>query len=134
MTTANEHLKSIQSRIDELEQTISERGEQIKSRAMHLKEEIEEELAPEELVRKHPFKTTGIALLSGLLIGRAAKSIIAPSPKPVAIPERVTEVRREPSAVKAALATIGTEALHAGKDLAITWLRNYIEEKKKKPA
>ncbi|NTV02235.1 MAG: hypothetical protein HGB04_05545 [Chlorobiaceae bacterium] len=131
MTTANEHLKSIQSRIDELEQTISERGEQIRTRAQHLKKEIQEELAPEELVRKHPFKTTGVALLTGLLIGRIAKSVIAPSPRPAAAAESLPVVRQESSALKTALAAVGAEALHAGKDLAITWLRNYIEEKKK---
>jgi ElaB/YqjD/DUF883 family membrane-anchored ribosome-binding protein len=134
MTTANEHIKSIQSRIDELEQTVSERGEQIKSRAMHLKEDLQEELAPDELIRKHPFKTTGSALLAGLLIGRAVKSIFRPSDRPVIVTENLPAVHREPSSVKTALVTIGVEILHTGKDLAIAWLKNYIAEKKKKPA
>jgi hypothetical protein len=131
MTTANEHLKSIQSRIDELEQTISERGEQIKTRALNLKEELQDELAPEELVRKHPFKATGAALLTGLLIGRAAKSIVAPARGTVTVTENLPAARHEPSALMVALSAVGAEVLHAGKDLAITWLRNYIEEKKK---
>jgi hypothetical protein len=135
MTTANEHISSIQTRIDELEQTISERGEQIRNRAVHLKEDLQEELAPAELIRKHPFKTTGSALVAGLIFGRALKSLFrsgrpaaAPEPAPVA-----SSQERRPSAVKAALATVGAEALHAGEDLAVTWLKNYISEKKKKP-
>lgn len=131
MTTANEHLKSIQSRIDELEQTITEKGEQIKSRAMHLKEELQDELAPEELVRRHPFKAAGAALLTGLIIGRAARSIVSPSRSAVAASGTVSAAHHEPSALKVALGAVGAEVLHAGKDLAIAWLRNYIEEKKK---
>jgi ElaB/YqjD/DUF883 family membrane-anchored ribosome-binding protein len=135
MTTANEHISSIQTRIDELEQTISERGEQIRNRAVHLKEDLQEELAPAELIRKHPFQTTGSALVAGLVLGRVLKSMFrsgrtaaAPEPAPVA-----SSQERRPSAVKAALATVGAEALHAGEDLAVTWLKNYISEKKKKP-
>ncbi len=134
MTTANEHIKSIQSRIDELEQTISERGEQIKSRAVHLKAELQEELAPEEVIRRHPFKTTGSALLTGLLLGRAVRSLLTPSRRSAPVSERQPAMQREPSTMKVALAAIGAEALYAGKDLAISWLRNYIEEKKKRPA
>jgi hypothetical protein len=134
MTTANEHLKSIQSRIDELEQTISERGEQIKSRAVHLKDELREELAPEEVIRRHPFKSTGGAILAGLLIGRAVRSVVAPAHRSAPVSEYQPVAHHEPSAMKVALATIGAEALHAGKDLAITWMKNYIEEKKKRPA
>jgi hypothetical protein len=134
MITANEHIKSIQSRIDELEQTISERGEQIKSRAVNLKAELQEELAPEELIRRHPFKSTGSALLVGLLVGRAFKSVVAPARRSAPVSESQPAKHREPSAMKVALATIGAEALYAGKDLAISWMKSYIEEKKKKPA
>ncbi|NTU68120.1 MAG: hypothetical protein HGB02_04480 [Chlorobiaceae bacterium] len=130
MTTAHENLKSIQSRIDELEQTISERGEQIRTRARHLKDEIQEELAPEELVRKHPFKTTGAALLAGLVIGSSTRSIFSP-PRRVAVTESLPAVHQGRTAIGAAIGAIGAEVLHAGKDLAISWIRNYIEEKKK---
>jgi ElaB/YqjD/DUF883 family membrane-anchored ribosome-binding protein len=140
MTTANDHLKSIQARIDELEHTISERGEQIRNRTSQIKEELKDELSPEELIRKHPFEAVGGALFTGLVVGKAIRSLFGGRsrkrlPEPSVRTEEVHHSGKQlPVAVKAALATVGAEALHAGQDLAVSWLRNYIEEKKKKPA
>ncbi|NTU91458.1 MAG: hypothetical protein HGB01_07500 [Chlorobiaceae bacterium] len=135
MTTANDHLKSIQSRIDELEHTISERGEQLRKRTTQLKEDLQEELSPEELIRKHPFQATGGALVAGLLVGRAVRSLFSPRHRAaVAAPEIHLPATVEASAMKVALGAVGAELIHAGKDLAISWLKSYIDEKKKRPA
>ncbi|NTU93202.1 MAG: hypothetical protein HGB29_05650 [Chlorobiaceae bacterium] len=136
MTTANEHIRNIQERIDELEQTISDRGQQIRDRTSQLREEMQKEIAPEELIKKHPFEATGGALVVGWLIGKVVRSLVSPGPRvqaPAPSPES-SGSRRMPTAVKAALATVGTEALLAGEDLAISWIKNYISERKKKPA
>lgn len=140
MTTANEHIRNIQERIDELEQTISDRGQQIRDRTSQLKEEMQKEIAPEELIKKHPFEATGGALVVGWLIGKVVRSLVSPGPRvqapapPPAPSLESSGSRRMPTAVKAALATVGTEALLAGEDLAISWIKNYISERKKKPA
>lgn len=135
MTTANDQLKSIQSRVDELEQTISERGEQIKTRASQLKEELKEELAPLEIIRKHPLEASGISFVTGLLAGRIVKSAIGPKrhntpvSQPVVTPSRHEQ---QASPLGVAVGAIGIELLHTARDLAVTWLNNRAEEKKKK--
>jgi hypothetical protein len=131
MTTENDPIRSIQSRIDELEQTISERGEQIKARTMQLKEELQEELSPAELIRKHPLEAAGASLVTGILAGRVIRSIISPSKKAAGVSS--VSMEKQPSTLSSTVGIIGVELLHTAKDLAIAWIRNYIEEKKKKP-
>jgi hypothetical protein len=129
MTTPTDQLKSIQSRIDELEQTISDRSEQIKARTLKLKDELQDELSPAEMVRKHPFEAAGGVFLAGLILGRGIrgafgrKKIDAPTVSPAA----------EPVHAKHATSGIVVEILHAGKDLALTYLKHYLDQKSKKP-
>jgi hypothetical protein len=143
MTTANEHLRSIQSRIDELERTISERGAQIRNRTARLKEDLQEELEPAELIRKHPLQAAAGGVIAGILLGKAIRSIFGrPSSRPFAIAptaqdgsNAIVVQHREailPSAVKSVLASVGAEALHAGQDLAISWIKEFIAKKKGK--
>jgi hypothetical protein len=131
MTTANDPIKSIQSRIDELEQTISERGEHIKARTTQLKEEIQEELSPAELIRKHPLEAAGVSLVTGIVLGRAIRGIVSPSHKSPAVSSSAAD--KQHSTFRATIGVIGVELLNTAKDLGIAWIRNYIEEKKKKP-
>ena len=56
MTTKNEPLNSIQARIEELQNTIAEKEDQIKSRALHLSDSIKAELEPMQIVKKYPFQ------------------------------------------------------------------------------
>lgn len=141
MTTANDPIKSIQSRIDELEQTITERGEDIRARARQLKNDLEEELSPMELVRKHPVESAGLSLVTGILAGRIVKSLVTPKRR------RIVETRpgiepqpaitgspkeKQNSQLRVALGAIGIELLHTAKDLSVTWLKNRQEEKKGK--
>ena len=53
MTTKNEPLPSIQARIEELQNTIVEKEKQIKSRALHLSDNLKAEIAPIEIVKKY---------------------------------------------------------------------------------
>jgi ElaB/YqjD/DUF883 family membrane-anchored ribosome-binding protein len=135
MTTANDQLRSIQSRVDELEQTISDRGEQIKARATQLKEEIREELAPLEILRKHPMEAAGVSFVTGLLAGRLMKSAMGPKRHrtPVVHPD-VAPAPQTPqtSPLGVAVGALGIELLHAARDLAVTWLKTRAEEKKSK--
>ncbi|HWR02073.1 MAG TPA: hypothetical protein VN371_09440 [Chlorobaculum sp.] len=131
MTTANDPIKSIQSRIDELEQTISERGEHIKARAMELKDELQEELSPAELIRKHPVQAAGASFVTGLFLGRVIKGIVSPSHKSPAV--SAVPAGKQNSTLAATVGIIGVELLHTAKDLGIAWIKSYIEEKKKKP-
>jgi len=141
MTNANDPLKSIQSRIDELEQTISERGEQIKARTHQLKEDLQDELSPVELVKRHPVESAGISFVTGILAGRVVRGLVSPR-KPKAVKKKAMHsepapgeepIVVKPSALKAAMGSIGIELLNTGKDLAITWAKNQFEARTRKP-
>lgn len=154
MTTANDPLKNIQSRIDELEQTISDRGEQIKARTRQLKDDLQEELSPVELIKKHPVESAGVSFVTGLVAGRIIRSVISPkrqritvaaTPQPAAKPgwaekpkphakAAATEEPREASASPRGMAVgaLGIEVIHALRDLAVTWIKNRSEENKGK--
>ncbi len=56
MTTKNEPLNSIQARIEELQNTIAEKEDQIRSRALHLSESIKAELEPCRLSKNIHFR------------------------------------------------------------------------------
>ncbi|HHE31141.1 MAG TPA: hypothetical protein ENL07_00505 [Chlorobaculum parvum] len=141
MTNANDPLKSIQSRIDELEQTISERREQIKARTHQLKEDMQDELSPVELVKRHPLESAGISFITGILAGRIVRGLISTKtprtakkkamPSEPAFGEETIAVK--PSALKAAMGAIGIELLNTGKDLAITWAKNQFDSRTRKP-
>jgi hypothetical protein len=127
MTTTNEPLASIQARIEELQNTITEKEAQIKARTRKLKEEIEAELSPVKLVKKYPFPTTGIIFVAGMLIGKTLRGMSSTS-----APEEQTacaSVERSPSAQKSALSAIGLEALRSAKDLGFACLQRYIDKK-----
>jgi hypothetical protein len=127
MTTTNEPLVGIQARIEELQNTISEKEAQIKERTRKLKEEIETELSPVEIVRKHPFPATGIIFAAGLLLGktlRGSRSFSDPVKQMACSSEK-----HSPSNNKSALSTIGLEALRSAKDLGFTYLQRYIDRK-----
>ncbi|NTU54226.1 MAG: hypothetical protein HGA97_11150 [Chlorobiaceae bacterium] len=133
MTTANEQIRNIQSRIDELEQTISDRSDQIKSRTNQLKEDLREELSPLEIIRKHPLESVGITFITGIVAGRGFKSVLGPKRRCTAKSKTaVTEFHHEkqPSPVGVAIGAIGVELLHTARDLAITWIKNRVVEKK----
>ncbi len=138
MSNVNDPIKNIQSRIDELEETISERGEQIRERTRQLKEDLQEELSPMELVRKHPVEAAGASFVTGIVAGRIVRSLFSPkrrsadkaiSATPLPPPQAPQAKQASPIAVAAG--AIGAELLHAAKDLAITWLKNRVAEKKK---
>ncbi len=140
MTTANDPLKNIQSRIDELEQTISDRGEQIKARTRQLKDDLQEELSPVGLLKKHPVKSAGVSFATGLVAGRIVRGLIdSRQPKPTGTKAMGTATSPEepaasakPSPLKEAISSIGIELLHTGKDLAISWVKNQLEARVKK--
>jgi hypothetical protein len=133
MTTANDHIKSIQSRIDELEQTVSERGDKIKARTRQLKDELQEELSPGELIRKHPLEAAGVSFVTGLIAGRAVRSMFGHGHKKTPAIQ-IAPAEKPTTTINSTLSIIGIELLHAAKELAVTWLRSRIDEKKKKPS
>ncbi|HHE07833.1 MAG TPA: hypothetical protein ENL01_02860 [Chlorobaculum parvum] len=141
MTTANDPLKNIQSRIDELEQTISDRGEQIKARTRQLKDDLQEELSPVELLKKHPAESAGVSFVTGLVAGRVIRGLISTktprTAKKKAMPSEPAfgeeTIAIKPSALKAAISAIGIELLNTGKDLAITWAKNQFDSRTRKP-
>ena len=131
MTTPNEPLQSIQARIEELQNTITEKEEQIKARARNLKDELQGELeaqfSPEEIVRKHPFQAAGTAFVTGLVIARLLKGGRYPSEP--AKQKHTAQQERLPSPEKSALYTIGLEVLRSAKELGFTYLQRYIDKK-----
>ena len=137
MSNVNDPIKNIQSRIDELEETISDRGEQIRERTRQLKEDLQEELSPMELVRKHPVEAAGASFVTGIVAGRIVRSFFSskrqPAAKaiPVTPPSPQAPQAKQASPIAVAAGAIGAELLHAAKDLAITWLKSRVAEKKK---
>ncbi len=125
MTTKNEHLSSIQARIEELQNTIEEKEAQIKARGRHLKEELEDELSPAELVRKHPLQAAGLSFLTGVLLARALKGNRAR--RSAANTEACTTIEAAPSPTSSALAAIGLDVLRSVKDLGFSYLQRYID-------
>lgn len=140
MTNAHDPLKSIQSRIDELEQTISERGEQIKARTQQLKEDLQDKLSPVEQIKKHPVKSAALSFVTGLVAGRIVRGLIGPKqPKPTGMEAISAETgpkepaaSAKPSPLKEAMGSIGIELLHTGKDLAISWVKNQLDARTNK--
>ena len=127
MTTTNEPLASIQARIEELQNNIAEKEAQIKERTRKLKEEIETELSPVKLVKRYPFRATGITFVAGLLIGKALRG--SRSASTPAVQKVCAAVERSPSNQKSALSTIGLEALRSAKELGFAFLQRYIDKK-----
>jgi hypothetical protein len=127
MTTKNEPLPSIQARIEELQNSIAEKEEKIKSRSRQLKKELEAELSPIEFVKRHPLKAAGTTFVAGLLLAKALKGRKGPS-NPV---QKESRIRPDsfPSQNKSALTTLGIDVLRSVKDLGFTYLQRYIDKK-----
>ncbi len=127
MTTTNEPLVGIQARIEELQNTISEKEEQIKTRARKMKEGLQEEISPTKFIKQHPFEAVGTTFLAGLLLTKALSGLRRPSVKGEdSLP---TSPQLIPSQSKTALSTIGLEVLRSVKDLGFTYLQRYLDKK-----
>lgn len=126
--TTNEHLDGIQARIEDLQNTIAEKEEQIRQRARHLKEDLQAELSPVEVIKKHPLEAAGAVLAVGFLFGRALKPSRKPSRITTADMPSVPPVYH-PSTVKNAMGTIGVDILRSAKDLGFTYLQRYLDRK-----
>ena len=127
MTTKNDHLHSIQARIEELQNTIAEKEEQIKNRTSRLKHDLEAELSPMNIVRKYPFNAAGATFIAGLLLSKALRgnrTNSTPLQQAISSPTNLL-----PSQHKSAWSTIGLEALRSAKDLGFTYLQRYIDKK-----
>ena len=137
MSNAHDPIKNIQSRIDELEQTIADRGEQIKERTRQLKEDLQEELSPVEMLRRHPLEATGASFVTGIVAGRVIRSLVSPKRQPATIAPQIqpapqTYQAKPASPIAVAAGAIGAELLHAAKDMAVAWLKSQVESKKRK--
>jgi len=123
MTTKNETLSGIQARIEELQSSILEKEEQIKSRAQHLKDDLKNEISPVEMVKKYPFQAAGVTFVAGLLITRALKGLGKSS---LSVQ---SEQSSSPSQRNSALYTIGLDVLRSAKDMGFSYLQRYIDSK-----
>ncbi len=127
MTPTNEPLTGTQARIEELRNTIAEREALIKTRGQKLKEEIEAELSPMKLVRKHPFAATAFIFTAGMLLGKGMRGKKSTS---LPISERAcAPAKRSPVRGKSALSAIGLEVLRTAKELGFASLQHYIDKK-----
>ncbi|MBM3162066.1 MAG: hypothetical protein FJZ79_01780 [Chlorobi bacterium] len=125
--TTNESLDGIQARIEDLQNTIAEKEEQIRQRARHLKDELQAELSPLEVVRKHPLETAGAVLAAGVLIGRALKPSCKSSRPARAIHAEPAGPSR--SGITTAMGLVGVDILRSAKDLGFTYLQRYLDRK-----
>jgi hypothetical protein len=131
MITKNDTLHSIQARIEELQNTIAEKEKQIKARTRNLKEDLEEELSPEEIIKKHPFLAAGTTFTAGLILtkslGGRKKSPAAAKPVPSIQPEPLSSRR------KGMVYAIGMDVFHSFKDIGFRYLQGYLENRFRKP-
>ena len=123
MTTKNEPLNGIQARIEELQNTIAEKENQIRSRALHLSDSIKEELAPMQIVKKYPFQAAGITFVTGLVLTRTLRGS-----KRTPSTEQTDCYPLQPQR-NSALYTIGLDVLRSAKDLGFSYLQKYIDSK-----
>jgi len=128
MITQNEPLIAIQARIEELQSTITEKEQQIKARAITLKEDLQEKLSMENIVRQHPFQAAGITFVAGLLLTKTLRARNTPS--------LLVERTQHPAPShhlseqsKTAFSSIGFEVLRSMKDIGVTYLQRYLEKK-----
>lgn len=122
--TTNETLDGIEARIEDLQNTITEKEEQIRQRARQLKEDLQTGLSPEEIIRKHPFESAGTVLVVGLMIGRALKPSSGKGR-----PAPLTQPVQQHSTLKSTMSSIGIEILRSTKDLGFTYLQRYLDRK-----
>ncbi len=127
MTNKTEPLKSTEAKIEELETLIRDREEQLRKRTGHFKKELQQELSPEELIRRYPFQTTGGSLLFGFLTGKLIRALLSRQPRQHT--ETETSRQKESSELKSALGSIGIELLRSGKDIAISYLKHSLDKK-----
>jgi ElaB/YqjD/DUF883 family membrane-anchored ribosome-binding protein len=132
MTEQNKHLENVQERIAALHETIAEREQDIKDRARKFQHELEQEISPVEIVKRHPWQAVLGALATGFLTGRILRSLGSgptdeASAEP-AVPARPVPVSRPESAMR----DIRLELIRSAKDLGINYLQRYIEGKLKK--
>jgi hypothetical protein len=132
MTTKNDTLHGIQARIEELQKTIAEKEKQIKARTRNLQKDIEEELSPEEIIKKHPFLAAGTTFTAGLILtkslgGRRKSPPQAKAPEPAFQPEPATSRR------KGVMYSVGLDVFHSLKDIGFRYLQGYVENKFRKP-
>ncbi|MCX6178249.1 MAG: hypothetical protein NT163_02570 [Chlorobiales bacterium] len=125
MTTKSETLSGIQARIEELQSTITEKEEQIKTRAMNLKDDLKAEFSPDEIVKKYPLQAVGMTFVTGMLIARTLKGLKSPSS--TAKPEHASSLSQNNSA----LYNIGIDILRSAKDMGFKYLQRYIDSKLK---
>ncbi|MBV5329418.1 MAG: hypothetical protein JZU65_17640 [Chlorobium sp.] len=127
MITNNEPLNSIEARIEELHNTIAEKEEQIKTRTRQLKDDIQTELDPATVVRRHPFEIAGSIFVTGILIGRSVKSMMGPSRKHQSNTASASD--SVPAKAPTQLSVLGIDILRSVKDLGFTYLTHYLDKK-----
>lgn len=66
-------IERLESKKAELENLISEKTEQIQQRATNLKNEIEDRVNPEEIIRNNPVTSVGVSFGIGFVIGSIIK-------------------------------------------------------------
>jgi hypothetical protein len=125
MTTKSETLSGIQARIEELQSTIADKEEQIKTRAMNLKDDLKAEFSPDKMVKKYPFQAAGVTFVTGILIARALKGNRNPS-SPVKLRDASSSSQNN-----SALYSIGIDVLRSAKDMGFKYLQRYIDSKLK---
>ncbi|ABB24570.1 hypothetical protein [Pelodictyon luteolum] len=132
MTEQNKHLESVQERIAALHETIAEREQDIRDRARKFQSELEQEISPAEIVRRHPWQAVLGALAAGLLTGRMLRSL-ASGPADGASAEPAVHAALAPIALPdSAMRDIRLELIRSAKDLGVNYLQRYIEGKFRK--
>ncbi|MCW8798572.1 MAG: hypothetical protein OQK66_06355 [Prosthecochloris sp.] len=124
MAQDTEPFTNIEARIQHLQDSIAQHSQQLKSRASRLKDDLQDELAPEEIIRKYPLQSAAASLIAGVLTGKFIRAVVTPSTR-----SHEKSIENRPSEFKTALSDIGVDILRSGKDLAFTYFRHYLDNR-----
>lgn len=117
-----DRIKDIESRKRNLEDQISQRQEEISRRAANLKDEIEDRLRPEELVRKHPVAAMGVTFGAGFLLARLITSTFRQGSQASA------PVQQSGKRVSSLMSDMAYDFLSAAKDMALGYAVDYASQ------
>jgi hypothetical protein len=127
MTTNNDTMRKVQKRMEELQNTIAEKEEQIRLRGHQLQHDIEAGISPKEIVKKHPLQSTALLFLTGILTGQAVRTLAhKPTVQPTA---EKTAFPLPQAAPDSDFRDIRMELLRSAKDLGVSYLQHYIDGK-----
>lgn len=125
-------LRDIDARKRELEKIINERQERISERMSAFKDEVEDRLTPERLIRKFPVTAIALAFGTGWLIARVLKGGGSKAATNIVLRERIADdgtVSQQVVSQKPGFAAqFAAELFDVGKNFAVNFISQKLQQ------